>query len=78
MIPVIRKIGSYFRRQIGAETGLAGRHRCGLCNEPTDPSSRPWSPHRERFVDNECIPAIVRAAGPGAVLHWLETDELPG
>ncbi len=72
MIPVIRRIGSYFRKRIGAETGLSGRHLCGLCGEPTDPARRKWSAQRQRFIDSECIPAYVRKRGPVAVQSWLD------
>lgn len=72
MIPVIRKIGSYFRRRIGAETGLTGRHLCGLCGEPTDPSRRRWSSIQRAYLDDECIPPYVRNLGPPAVQHWLD------
>ena len=72
MIPVIRKIGSYFRRQVGADTGLRGRHLCGLCGEPTDPSRRRWSPDRHAYIDDECIPAFVRNLGDHSVRKWLD------
>lgn len=75
MIPVIRKIGSYFRKQIGTETGLRGPHKCGLCGEATDPGAREWSPYLRRFVDSNCVPAIVRAHGIPAVSYWLETGD---
>lgn len=74
MIPVIRKIGSYFRKRIGAETGLAGRHLCGLCGEPTDPARRRWSSDRQSYVDEECIPAYIRNLGPFSVQQWLDGD----
>ena len=76
MIPAIRKIGAYFRKQVGPE--LAGRHRCGICCEPTSPGGREWSSHLQRFVDLQCIPAIVRRRGVAAVSHWLETGDLAG
>jgi hypothetical protein len=71
-LPVLQKIGSFFRRQIGAETGLRGRHLCGLCGEPTDPGRRQWSPSRQRYIDDECIPAYIRNLGAVAVREWLE------
>lgn len=74
MIPGIRKIGSYFRKQIGAE--LTGRHRCAFCDEPTDPTDREWSPYLRRYLDRGCIPAIVTGRGPSSISHWLETGEL--
>ena len=70
MIPVIRKIGSYFRRQVGTE--LTGKHLCGLCGEPTDPTRRQWSPDRHAFIDDECIPAYIRNLGPVSVREWLD------
>lgn len=74
MFPTIRKIGSYFRKQIGAD--LAGPHVCGLCGGATNRDLREWSPHLRAYVDFECIPAIVRRRGPTARRHWLETGEL--
>ena len=53
MIPVIRKIGSYFRKQVAAKTVPDGPYLCGLCGQPTDPSSRKWSRHRRAFIDDE-------------------------
>ncbi len=73
MIPVIRKIGSYFRRKVGADTGLSGPHLCGLCGRPTDPNSRQWSAHRRAYIDTQCIPSIVRAHGESVLSEWLET-----
>lgn len=76
MIPVIRKIGSYFRKQVAAKTVPDGPYLCGLCGQPTDPSSRKWSRHRRAFIDDECIPSIVVARGTMAVIHWLDSGEL--
>jgi len=77
MIPVIRKIGSYFRKRIGAEAELAGPHLCGVCETPTDPKNRHWSSDKKAFIDTECIPAYVRKCGRIAVSKWLDGEFRP-
>jgi len=74
MFPTLRKIGSYFRKQVGAD--LTGPHPCGMCAGPTHRDRREWSSNLHSYVDIECIPAIVRRRGPSAVRHWLESGEL--
>lgn len=77
--PVLARIGRYFRSAL-TPTGvreLAGRaFICPLCHTPTQADSRHWSAHHRRYVDLECIPAIVRRAGKAAVVEWLDTGEL--
>lgn len=77
--PMLAKLGRAFRSAFtfeGPKTLARRAFTCPMCNTTTEAGSRHWSPHYKRYVDLECIPAIVRRAGRAAVVEWLETGEL--
>lgn len=76
---VFGMIGRHFRTFILSRDPMALSRRasiCGMCQEPTEPGRRRWAPAFRSYVDNECIPAIVRRRGEAAIVDWLETGEL--
>ncbi len=78
-VPVLARIGRAFRSAFTFEAPIALARRaftCPLCDMPADPAAREWSSHYGRYVDTDCIPSIVRAAGRAAVVEWLESGEL--
>lgn len=63
-------------RAIGLGRRQHHEDRCQVCGEELD-RLRHYSPHLRGYVDLNCVPAIVRREGYGAVLLWLESGEMP-